>query len=334
MKYRRLGDSELQVSVVALGCGSFGGLGAMPEFVGMGENEHEARALLDAALDHGVNLLDTANSYGGGRSEEWIGRWLRDRRSVRDDLVIATKLGTPIEPGDEESGLLSATRIRTEIEASLRRLGTDRIDLYISHAPDPVTPLEETLAAFDDLIRAGKIRYYGLANVEAADITKAVEAAAAAGLPAPVNAQVGHNLLQPAAADILDTCAEHGIGVTAFSALAGGWLTGMYTPGGPYPAGSRMTVMAKRYEEVERLAAAGAVDALRAEADRHDVTLPTLALAWLLADPVLSAAIIGPSAPEHLMVAAAAADHPLDEAGRAAVTAIVDATRESRSAGI
>jgi aryl-alcohol dehydrogenase-like predicted oxidoreductase len=326
MEYRRLGGSELQVSVVALGCGSFGGFGAMPEFLGLGENEQEARALLNAAYEQGITLLDTANAYGAGRSEEWIGRWLRERGSVRDELVITTKVGGPVGPAETDRGL-SAAHIRTQAEASLRRLGTDRIDLYLTHKSDPATPLEETLSALDELIRSGKIRYYGLANVDSAEIVKAVDAAGARGLHPPVNVQIGHNLLEPAAAGILDTCAERGIGVTAYSALAGGWLAEVYQPGGPYPAGSRMTVMPKRYQAVERLAAGGAVEALRAEADRRGIALPTLALAWLLSDTAMAAALVGPSTPDELVPAIAAADYHLDPTDRAAITAVVDAIR-------
>jgi aryl-alcohol dehydrogenase-like predicted oxidoreductase len=328
MKYRRLGVSDLQVSMVALGCGSFGGLGAMPRTIGLGENQQEARALLDAAHERGINLLDTANTYGGGRSEEWIGRWLRERPSVRDNLVITTKVGTPVGPGEADRGL-SAGHVRAQLEASLRRLGTDRIDLYLTHEPDPRTPFEETLAVFDELIRAGKIRHYGLANFDGEEIAKAVAAAEAHGRPKPVNAQIGHNLLEPAPAGIVDTCAVRGIGVTAFSALSGGWLAEIYRPGGPYPDRSRMTVMPERYRSVERLVAGGALAALRAEADRRGIALSTLAISWLLSDPTVSAAIIGPSTPDQLTPAIAALDHLLDPAERAAVTAIVDAVRDT-----
>lgn len=316
MEYRRVGGSELRVSVVGLGCGSFGGLGAIRRTVGLGENEREARALLDAAHERGINLLDTAYAYGGGASEEWIGAWLRERPGVRDQLVITSKAG---------ADGLSAAHIRAELEESLRRLGTDRLDLYLSHAPDPRTPLEETLAAFDALVRSDKIRYYGLCNVDAAEIATAVKTADTNGWHRPVNVQVGHNLLEPAAPGILEACAEHGIGVTSFSSLAGGWLAGIYQAGGPFPATSRMAVLPKRYAGVERLAAAGAVDALRAEADRRGIALPTLALAWNLADPRISTALIGPSLPEHLTPAIAAAGHALDPAE---LTAIVDAFRE------
>jgi aryl-alcohol dehydrogenase-like predicted oxidoreductase len=176
----------------------------------------------------------------------------------------------------------------------------------------------------DELIRSGKIRYYGLANVDAEEIAKAVDAAGALGVPAPVNVQTGHNLLEPAPATVVDACAKRGIGITAFSALAGGWLAGIYQAGGPYPATSRMAVLAMRYQAVERMAAGGVLDALRAEAELRGIALPTLGLAWLLSDLTVSAALIGPSLPEHLTPAIAAIDHPLDPTERAALTAIVE----------
>jgi aryl-alcohol dehydrogenase-like predicted oxidoreductase len=324
MKFLQLGDSELRVSAVGLGCGSFGGLGAMPELIGLGESEREARAALDGAYERGITLLDTANSYGGGASEEWIGRWLRDRPGVRDDLVITTKVGCPVGPGGGDRGL-SGAHIRGQLEVSLRRLGTDRIDLYLTHEPDPWTPIEETLAVFGELVRAGTIRHYGLANVDRMELAKAVDAADAAGLPRPVNVQTGHNLLEPADPRLLAACAERGIGVSAFSALSGGWLAGAYRAGGPYPPLSRMTVLPDRYAAVERLAAHGVLGALAAEADRRGTSLPTLALAWLLSEGTV--ALVGPATPEQLDPAVAAADLDLDPADRAAITAIVDSYR-------
>src|SRR5437660_268493 len=158
MRYVSLGD--LTISVLALGCGNFGGVGSLPETFGKAGDERAARVVLDAAVERGITVLDTANPYGGGRSEEWIGRWLATR-TVRDELVITTKVGNPVMPDPADKGL-SGKHIRAQVEASLRRLGTDRIDLYLAHAPDPLTPLEETLATFDSLVRAGKIRAYGL----------------------------------------------------------------------------------------------------------------------------------------------------------------------------
>jgi 1-deoxyxylulose-5-phosphate synthase len=317
MRYVRLGD--LVVSVLALGCGNFGGVGSLPELFGRGEDERSARALLDAAHEQGITLLDTANSYGGGRSEEWIGRWLRDRPSVRDQLVITSKVGNQVGPADGDGGL-SAAHIRTQIEASLRRLGTDRVDLYLTHAPDPRTPLEETLTAFDELVHSGKIRCFGLSNVDGVHIGQAVDIAERCGLRAPVNLQIGHSLLEPADPGTLTTCVQRGVAVTAYSPLAGGWLARDYRPGEPYPAGSRMTLRPDPYRDIERQAANGTIDALRAEATRRGITLPTLALSWVLSDPSIAAAIIGPRTPAQLAPALAALDHPLSAADRATLS--------------
>jgi aryl-alcohol dehydrogenase-like predicted oxidoreductase len=311
MRYVRLG--ELEVSVVALGCGNFGGVGSLPALFGQGESEEQAVELLDAAYDAGITLLDTANTYGGGRSEEWLGRWL-ERRGVRDELVITTKVGNATGPGPTDRGL-SAEHIRTQIDESLRRLRTDRVDLYLTHAPDPDTPIEETVAAFDELVRTGKIRQYGLSNVDTAGLTAAVEV----GPSALVNLQTGHSILQPADPDTLKACTANGIGVTAYSPLAGGWLARDYQPGEPYPAGSRMALRPEPYGEIERQAAAGVIDNLRAEAASRGLTLPVLALAWVLSDPAITSAIVGPRSPEHLAPALAALDHPLDPAERAAI---------------
>lgn len=320
MRYVRLGSSELVVSAVALGCGNFGGVGSAPELFGKGDDEWQADALLDAALERGITLLDTANSYGGGRSEEWVGHWLASR-GVRDDMVLTTKVGNPVGPGAGDRGL-SAAHIRAQAEASLRRLRTDRIDIFLTHAPDPLTPVEETLAAFDELVRAGTIRCYGLSNVDGEQVGHAAALAERAGLHRPVNLQIGHSLLEPTDSSTLDTCAGNGIGVTAYSPLAGGWLARDYRPGRPYPAGSRMTMRPEPYRAVERQATAGVVDALRAEADRRGVTLPTLALAWVLSEPAVTAVIAGPRTPEQLAPAIAALDLHLNAADRAAITAI------------
>jgi aryl-alcohol dehydrogenase-like predicted oxidoreductase len=272
-------------------------------------------------VEHGITVLDTANSYGGGRSEEWLGRWLASR-GVRDRLVITSKVGNPVGPEPTDTGL-SAAHIRSQIEESLTRLGTDRIDLYLSHAPDPSTPLEETLAAFDELVRAGKIRHYGLSNADAGMVNEAVDAADRAGLHAPVNLQVGHSLLDPAPADTLDAAVKRGVAVTAFSPLAGGWLARDYRPGEPYPDGSRMTLRPGPYAEIERMAAAGVIDALRAEAARREVSLPTMALAWVLSDPAVTGAVIGARTPAHFAPALAALDLELTEADRAGIAAVL-----------
>src|SRR6266536_2696051 len=193
MRYVRLGRTDLEVSAIALGCGNFGGIGSVPELFGQGEDEQAAFALMDAAREHGVTLFDTANSYGGGRSEATIGRWLASRRA-RDEVVLTTKVRNRVGPGPGDEGL-SARHIREQIEASLRRLGTDHVDLYLAHEPDPSVPLEGTMAAFDGLVRAGKVRQVGLSNYGGRQVRAAAEVAAAGGLAAPANLQNSYSPL-------------------------------------------------------------------------------------------------------------------------------------------
>src|SRR5881394_279398 len=164
MNYRRLGSTGLRISRLGLGCGNFGGIGSAPAFFGMGETEAQAFDLMDRAFDAGINFFDTADAYGGGRSESYIGRWLKAKGArVRDQLFLTSKVFNPVGPGPDERGL-SRAHILRQIDASLARLQTDRLDLYLMHEWDPDVPLEETLRAFDDLVRAGKVRQIGMSN--------------------------------------------------------------------------------------------------------------------------------------------------------------------------
>ena len=320
MRYVQLGRSDLQVSVVALGCGNFGGIGSAPELIGQGDDEDTAFALMDAAREHGITLFDTANSYGGGASELAVGRWMASRRS-RDEIVLTTKVRNRVGPNPDDEGL-SAAHIRREIDNSLRRLGTDHVDLYLAHDPDPSVPIAEPLGAFDELIRAGKIRAAGLSNFDAGMVGEAVDAAAAAGLAAPVNLQNSYSLLDRGSGDTFALCAAAGIGFTAYSPLAGGWLTGKYRAGQPYPEGSRMTLRPDPYREFERPAGFAVVAELEAAAAAGGVSLPALALAWVLSDPGVTAAIVGPRRPEQLAPAIEALEIELDERGRDELTGI------------
>jgi aryl-alcohol dehydrogenase-like predicted oxidoreductase len=317
MRYVRLGRTDLEVSVVALGCGNFGGIGSVPELFGQGEDEQAAFALMDAAIEHGITLFDTANSYGGGSSELAVGRWLASRRT-RDQVVLTTKVRNRVgpEPGDEG---LSARHIRAQIDASLRRLGTDRVDLYLAHEPDPSVPIDETLTAFDELVRAGKVRHAGLSNYHAEQVWAAIDAATAGGLYLPANLQNGYSLLDRRAAEAFGVCATHGIAFTAYSPLAGGWLTGKYRSGQPYPDGSRMSLRPDPYRELEQPATFAALAELERVAGERGVSLATLGLAWVLTDPGVTAAIVGPRRPEQLAPAIEALDVRLDQDERAAL---------------
>jgi aryl-alcohol dehydrogenase-like predicted oxidoreductase len=314
----------LTVSVLGLGCGNFGGIGSAPELFGRGEDKATAFMLMDAAHGHGITLFDTANSYGGGRSESWIGEWLASRR-VRDEIVLTTKVRNRVGPRPEDEGL-SARHIREQAEASLRRLGTDRIDLYLAHEPDSQVPVEETVAAFEDLVRSGKVRHYGLSNFTGDQLGEVADAAARVGAARPVNLQSGYSLLDRSAAAAFDACARHGVAFTAYSPLAGGWLSGKYRSGQPYPAGSRMTLRPQPYEHWVNETTFHALDAFDAYAVRRGVPLPTLAIAWVIGDPAVAATVLGPRQPEQLLPALAALDLPLTANERAELVALMSLT--------
>lgn len=308
VRYTRLGHSDLDISVLVMGCGTFGGLGSSPAHFGKGDDERTAYALLDTALEGGINTFDTANSYGGGRSEEWLGRWLTSR-GVRDDVILTTKVGNRVGP---HSGGLSAAHIREQIEESLRRLNTDRVDLYLTHIYDDDVPLEETVGAFDALVQAGKIRCYGMSNFTGDQIDRAVALGAA-----PVNLQNAYNLVDRDTSS-LEACGRHGIGFTAYSPLAGGLLTGKYRDG--VPKGSRRALMPGWYASVRPETLAQVVDRLDALAAERGEKPEIIALAWVLTDPAVAGALIAPRSPEQLTSTLAAVDTDLSSTERAMIT--------------
>jgi aryl-alcohol dehydrogenase-like predicted oxidoreductase len=324
MQYRRLGRLGVDVSRLILGCGNFGGIGSAPAFYGQGESEADATALLDRAWAHGINTFDTADAYGGGRSETWIGRWLAAKGSrVRDAVVLSSKVFNPVGPGVNERGL-SRVHVLRQIDASLKRLQTDRIDLYLMHEPDPNTPIEETLDAFDTARRAGKIHYAGVSNFEAWRLADTLAAGAAHGLPRVGWVQNSYSLLDRAAArDVLPLCEAEGLGFTPFSPLAGGWLTGKYRRGAAYPDGSRMTLRPEPYRPLESDAIFDAIEALEQQAAVRETTLATLSMAWVLADPRIDAIVIGPRSVRHLDAALGALEVPMDASDAARIAALV-----------
>jgi 1-deoxyxylulose-5-phosphate synthase len=316
MRYALLGRTDLEVSVLGLGCGNFGGIGSSPDLFGKGDDEATAFALMDAARDRGITLFDTANSYAGGRSEAWIGRWLASRPGARDGIVLSTKVRNRIGPGPDDEGL-SAVHIRSQIEASLRRLQTDYVDLYLAHEPDPATPIEETIGAFDELVRAGKVRHTGLSNYSGTQLDEVAAVATGGGFAVPVNLQSSYSLLDRAAADTFDACVRNGVGFTAFSPLAGGWLSGKYRAGQPYPEGSRMTLRPEPYATFTDDATYAMIDTLDVAARARGLSLPTMAVAWVITDPHVTAAIVGPRTLAQLDVMCAAVDVDLGADGRA-----------------
>jgi len=301
MEYRRLGTTGLRISRLGLGCGNFGGVGSAPAFYGMGESEDEAFALMDRAREAGINFFDTADAYGGGRSETFIGRWLKEKGSrVRDQILVSSKVFNPVGEGPNDRGL-SRRHIMRQVDASLARLQTDRLDMYLIHEPDPETPLEETLRALDDLIHVGKVLYVGASNIEAWRLARALWISDTDRLFRFEWVQNSYSLLDRSPErEVFPLCADQGLGFTAFSPLAGGWLTGKYRSGGPYPPGSRMTLRPEPYRHLENEQIFRGLAALSDEARSRGLEVSTLALAWVLHHPLMSAAIIGPRRPAHL----------------------------------
>jgi aryl-alcohol dehydrogenase-like predicted oxidoreductase len=308
---RPLGRSAVTVPRVALGCGNFGGIGSAPEFFGQGLSQDQALELMDAAWEFGITCFDTADAYGGGRSELFIGRWIASR-GVRPQLT--TKTYNPMGAG-ADSGL-RPERIARQLRSSLDRLGVDQVELYLAHDYDPDVPLAESFGAFGQAQADGTIRAYGVSNFGAAQLA----AALAAGTPQAI--QNSYSLLaRDDSGELLPLCAERGVAYLAFSPLAGGWLTGKYRRGEPFPAGSRMTQRPEPYQELVTGPVFDAVGRLQAIAASRGTSMASLALGWLLADERVTQIVIGPGRPEHLAVAGEALEHPLTDEERIAVAA-------------
>jgi aryl-alcohol dehydrogenase-like predicted oxidoreductase len=281
MRARRLGSSDLEVSVVGLGCNNFGGR----------IDEAASMAVIDAALDAGVTFFDTADVYGNrGGSEEIIGRALAGRR---DRVVLATKFGHDL--GDGETARGAGPYIRRALEASLRRLRTDRIDLYQYHRPDGVTPLEETLGALDELVREGKVRAVGSSNFTAAMVAEASEIAAAHGRTRFVSEQSEYSWLRRGAEqELLPACERLGIGFIPYFPLVSGLLTGKYAKGEPAPEGTRLHGRELQERDLD------AVERLRAFAEARGASLLQVAIGGLAAVPGVASVIAGATKPEQV----------------------------------
>jgi aryl-alcohol dehydrogenase-like predicted oxidoreductase len=305
MDKRTLGKDGPALSVIGLGCNNFG----------TRIDGDAAAAVVHAALDAGMTHFDTAEMYGDGRSEEMLGAALGRRR---DEAVIATKfLPRRAEEAYRPGGL--AARIRDAAEMSLRRLGTDRIDLYYQHFPDPEAPVEEALETLDELVRAGKVRHIASSNVSADDIAAAASAAAAGGWAAFCGTQIHWNLLhRDVEASVVPAAEAAGLGVVPYFPLASGLLTGKYRRGRPFPEGTRLAGD-ERFAAVATDENFDRVEAYEAFAGERGHTLAELAIAWLLAQPTVASVIAGATRPEQVAVNAGAAGWVLTPEEAAAV---------------
>jgi aryl-alcohol dehydrogenase-like predicted oxidoreductase len=303
MERRRIGS--LEVTIVGLGCNNFGGR----------LDEPASAAVIRAALDAGVNFFDTADIYGGTRSEEYVGRALKGRR---DSVVIATKFGMKV---DERRHGAAPAYVRQACEDSLRRLGTNYIDLYQLHRPDPTVPIGDTLAALGELVRAGKVREIGCSNFSAAQIREA-EAAVAQGAPRFVSVQNEYSLLhREPEREVIPECERLGLAFLPYFPLASGLLTGKYRRGQPVPEGTRLgSGQGKSRLTDENLAL---VEALIQFAESRGHSLLELAISWLATRPVVASVIAGATSPSQIRANVAAAGWRLTESELAALNAIL-----------
>ena len=317
MSYRYLGRSGVKVSPLCLGAMMFG----------TATDEAVAGEIIAAARDGGVNFIDTANSYGKGRSEEIVGRHVaRDR----DRWVLATKFGSKIGDGPNEGGI-SRKWIVQAVEASLKRLGTDYIDLIYFHRAIFDSPLDESVRALGDLIAAGKIRYYGVSNFRGWRIAEVARLADAHGIDRPIASQPLYNLVNRSAEqEELPAARHYGLGVVPYSPLARGVLTGKYAPEAPPPAGSRAEREDKRIHEVEfRPESLRIAQEVKAQAESKGFRTADLALAWVLNNPVVVSAIAGPRTLEQWQSYARALDYPFSREDEELIEALVPAGHPS-----
>ena len=313
MQYRTLGRTGVQISTLVLGAMNFGAIGRT--------TQEQATAIVDAAIEAGINLIDTADAYSGGHSEEMVGKAIAGRR---DDLVLATKAFLPM--GEERNRRGSSRRwLVSALDDSLRRLGVDHVDLYQVHRWDPTTSDDETLSALADLQRAGKIRYYGSSTFPAYRIVEAQWAAREHHLRPYVTEQPPYSVLQRGIeADVLPVAQQYGLGVLVWSPLASGWLSGAVRAGQENST-NRSTMRPGMFDLAvpTNRAKIDAVEQLVAIADEAGLTLIQLALGFVTAHPGVTAAIVGPRTPEHLAAQLAAADTVLPADVLDAIDAVV-----------
>jgi len=296
MEYRQLGASGLRVPALSFGTGTFGGKG--PLFSAWGQSDaKEARRLIDISLDAGITLFDTADIYSDGASEQVLGEAIKERR---DAVLISTKTGLPAGDGPDDWGV-SRSRLLRSVEGSLRRLGTDHIDILQLHAFDASTPVEELLATLDMLVRSGKVRHVGVSNYPGWQLMKALASADRHGWPRFVAHQVYYSLVGRAyEADLMPLGADQGVGALVWSPLGWGRLTGKIRRGAPLPEGSRLHETAIFAPPVEDEHLYRVVDALDVVAEETGKTVPQVALNWLLQRPTVSSVIIGARNEEQL----------------------------------
>jgi aryl-alcohol dehydrogenase-like predicted oxidoreductase len=291
MRYNLLGQTGLYVSELCLGTMTYGGSDGIWGLMG-GLKQDEVNAQVRTAFDRGINFIDTANVYSLGLSETITGQAIRDLGLPRDELVIATKSTGVMDEANPNSRGQSRYHLFNAVDASLKRLGLDHIDLYQIHGFDPLTPFEESLSALNDIVRSGRVRSIGLCNLAAWQIMKAQGIAAAHGYPRFESVQAYYTLAgRDLEREVVPLLADQKLGLMVWSPLAGGLLSGKFNRDGTGPAGARRAVF--DFPVVNRDRAFDCIDAMRPIADRHGVSVAQVALAWLLAQAHVTTVIIG-----------------------------------------
>ena len=293
MKYRLLANTGIYVSELCLGAMTFGGTGVFKAIGTLGQEE--ADALVHRSLDAGVNFFDTANVYSEGQSEELLGKALGARRP---DVIVATKVRGRMGEGPNQIGL-SRVHIMQECDASLRRLGTDYIDLYQIHGHDPETDIQETLGALNDLVRAGKVRYIGCSNLTAWQLMKALGISRQQGLAEFISTQSYYSIAgRELEREIIPLIDDQGLGLLPWSPLAGGFLSGKFTRDGEDDPEARRTTF--HFPPIDKTRAFAIIDVMREVATAHEVSVAQIALAWLLHQPSVTSIVIGAKRLEQL----------------------------------
>ncbi|MBM4420313.1 MAG: aldo/keto reductase [Chloroflexi bacterium] len=296
MRFNTMGRTGVQVSVIGLGGNMFGNP----------VDEAGTKAVIDQAQELGINFVDTAEMYAQTRSEELLGAALQGRRHA---FVLASKTGTRLDPGLASGGRLTRKRLSERLEASLKRLRTDFVDIYYFHFPDPLTPLEESLRAAEDLVRTGKVRYVGLSNHAGWQVAEAVGLAQRHGWQQIAVQQSGYSMLDRAVeAEVLPACRHFGVGFVPYSPLAGGFLTGKYEQGKPPTPGTRFGRGMRYGAQVFSDENFAKVERWRAFAAQRGKGIGELALAWLAANPAVCSIIVGNTSPAQVAENAKAAD--------------------------
>jgi aryl-alcohol dehydrogenase-like predicted oxidoreductase len=310
MQFRQLGNSDLQVSVIGLGGNNFGW---------WSDRETSAK-VIHRALDLGVNFIDTADMYDDGRSEDFIGSALK---GVRQEVILATKFGAKFR-SDPSYGGASRSHIMRAVDASLKRLQTDYLDLYQIHTPDPETPLDETLRALEELVQAGKVRYIGCSNFPAALLEEALNTSKTLKLAAFVSLQARYNMLErDVEKEAIPSCREHHINFIPWGPLAGGFLTGKYREDAAPPEGGRLSKPMPLYDYLLKGANWGIIEGLRGFAENHGHTMTELAIAWLLANDCIATVIPGAKVAEQVDLNVTAASWELSAAEMAEIEQIL-----------